>query len=271
MSKKFDKNKNRNMKMMFQYMIGHPVDRIASGNGVSTATLYQVLKANNIPLKTERDAREYFKKKVFTALTREKKTVSEISAEMGLPSELIGGFIKYEYELMEKKKEKEQSVSKPKTLGKAGLIGSLPSSQDKGVRGSQTSEEKQVRDSFNSDKEKELEESSLINVFEGDFSDEDEVKLVLLRELLRYAASINELDDYSNDPLLLPEYLLPIDIVISKDMVARVLEGYSNEEIATIHRTDVELVDDLIQGGLDRNTFRDRFIKSLIKRGLIVI
>lgn len=265
-------NYNRDLSMMFKYMIGQPVEQIAKESEVSTATLYKVLKSNNIPLKTEKEAREYFKNKIFYALYKEKKTVDFISKELGLPSDLIGAYVRYEYDQIAAKKAIEEKKKKQSdsSLGKAGLIGNLPSSHDKGLKLSQTVEEKQKRELFEQNEDKvQLNDDSLGEMFVDDFNEDERVKLVLLRELLRHASSVTNMTDYSDDPLLLPDYLLPIDIVIMKDITARSVEGQSASSIANGHRTDESLVVDLIVNGLSRDEFRDRFIKSLIKRGLI--
>jgi hypothetical protein len=265
-------NYNRDLAMMFKYMIGNHVEKIAKEHEVSTSTLYKVLKSNNIPLKTEREAREYFKKKIFFALSKEKKTVVEISKELGLPTELVNGYVRFEYDQMAHKKALEDKKKKKvdSSLGKAGLIGNLPSSHDTGLKVSQTLEEKRKRELFDKNEDKvRLTNDNLSEIFEDDFSDVEKTKLVVLRELLRHASTVTDIPDYSDDPLLLPDYLLPIDIVIMKDITARTVEGQTSVSIANVHRTDEQLVVDLVESGVSRDEFRDRFIKSLIKKGLI--
>lgn len=259
-------NQQRDLMIMFKYMIGQPVEQIAKSSKVSLSTLYKVLKSYNIPLKSEKEASEYFRRRIFTMLLKEKKTVQQIAQELGLPYDLVNGYIRFEYDRMQKEEAKKKASVKQ--LGIDGLVGRLDSSSKTGLNISLTEEEKRKREEFEK-KESKVKDDVLVDLFGDEFSDREKVKLVLLRELLRYASEVTNMPDYSRDPLLLPDYLLPIDIVIMKDITARSVNGESVEEIAKVHRTDVQLVIDVIEKGIPREEFRDRFIKSLVKRGLI--
>lgn len=264
MSKNVEKEQ-RELRIMLKYMVGVHVDTVASQESVSKTTIYNIVKKNNIPLKQDKVVRKQFRDKVFRSLVKEGKSVKDISKELGIPESAVNGYINFEYSKLNKAKKKKEA--KGLKLGKGGLSGRVGKDHEEaGLRLSDTKGNIKKRDTvINEGKSIEIGEGSL----GGSSDEEDKVKLVMLRELLRYASSVSGLPDYSRDPLLISDYLLPVDLVIMKDISARMVSGEGIEDIARVHRTEVGIVNDVIEKGISRNEFRDKFIRSLVKRGLI--
>lgn len=277
----------RDVRAACAYMGGELVDNICKREGMSKETLYRILRVNNIELRRN-DVNNHFRNMIFDKVLLEKKKFHEVSAETGIPLDIIQGYameeIRRSQERESRRKKVTGGVSKPvnrtevkeevsqtrkeKALGKDGLIGLLPSSSNQGLNISQTLEERSKRESAES-ADDETKDDKLVGMFNDVWTEDEALKLSLLRELLRHAATVTTLPDYSKDGLLVPDLLLPVDIVIMKDITERSVSGEDVKSIAALHRTDVSLVVDLLNGGMSRDTFRDRFIKSLVNRGLI--
>lgn len=260
---------SRDSRVLFEYIMGEKVKDIADRHRISTKTLYELLYSYGIPKKGQKETLELYSKEIFRKVTRERKSLTEVAREVKLPVDVVKAFIQREYKQIDKKAQSsvKEVPSKPKPnkgLGKDGLIGHLPSSNKPGLSISQTYEDAQKRESVEDDKV-----NKFADMLGEGFDDEEKVKLSLLRALLKHASEHTDMTDYSEDLLLLPDYLLPIDLVIMKDMTRRSVEGEKVRKIASAHRTDEKLVSDLLTKGVDRNEFRERFIKSLVDRGLI--
>lgn len=286
--------RQRDIKLICEYMSGESIDSIVNKAGISTSTLYSILRDNNIRLKLkDKAASDYFRRTIFQDFVSRKKTFDEIARDTGIPLDVVNAYARFVIANLEAERAKgklksktakttaARPVSKPgvsnkgvaeskkvKSLGKDGLIGQLPYSDDRGLNISQTVEERSKRDSID-EVEEEVKEEKLVDMFGDDWSDEEALQLELLRGLLLYASKVTSLPDYSKDNLLVPNLVFPVDIVIMKDITARSLSGESVESIAATHRTDVSLVSDLLSGKVDRDAFRDKFINSLVNRGLI--
>lgn len=89
--------------------------------------------------------------------------------------------------------------------------------------------------------------------------------LLYLRAALKYSAEAYDMTDYSRDAFLVPEYILPIDIIIMKDIVERFNTGQSVESISRNHMISEDLVIEVLNGEIDRLNFRRRFFKGLIE------
>ena len=259
----------RDAAVLLDYIRGVKVHDILANHRIHTQSLYNLLDAYGIPKKSHEETQKKYSREIFKRVVRERKSVSSVANELSLPVEVVKAFIQKEYSDIAQQKQKSvkavPSPSKPKAgLGKDGLIGHLPSSNKPGLSISQTYEDVQKRESVEDDSV-----NDFANMLGEGFDDEEKVKLSLLRALLKHASEHTDMVDYSEDSLLLPDYLLPIDLVIMKDMTRRSVEGEKVRKIAYAHRTDEKLVSDLLTKGLDRNVFRERFIKSLVDRGLI--
>lgn len=277
----------RDVRAACAYMSGELVDNISKREGMSKETLYRFLRTNNIEYRRN-DVNKHFRNKIFSAVLHEKKTLDQISRELGIPLDIIKAYAMTELQRSQEREARKKKVNggsvrpatrqvepeavtpvrKEKPLGKDGLIGLLPSSSNQGLNISQTLEERSKRESAES-ADDEKQDDKLVGMFNDVWTEEEALKLSLLRELLRHAATVTTLPDYSKDGLLVPDLLLPVDIVIMKDITERSVSGEDVKSIAALHRTDVSLVVDLLNGGLSRDAFRDRFIKSLVNRGLI--
>lgn len=89
--------------------------------------------------------------------------------------------------------------------------------------------------------------------------------LMYLRAALKYSAEEFDMTDYSKDQFLVPDYILPIDIIIMKDINERFNRlGEKSNAIARYHRVDEQLVIDVVNGEVSREEFRKRFFKSLM-------
>lgn len=259
----------RDSDILLDYIRGTKVQEILLNYKIHTQTLYNLLDTYGIPKKSHEETQKRYSREIFKRVVRERQSVASVADELRLPVEVVRAFIQKEYSAIDQQKKKSVQVappvSKPKTgLGKDGLIGHLPSSNKPGLSISQTYEDVQKRESVEDDKV-----SEFADMLGEGFDDEEKLKLSLLRALLKHASEHTDMVDYSEDSLLLPDYLLPIDLVIMKDMTKRSVEGEKVRKIASAHRTDERLVSDLLTKGLDRHEFRERFIKSLVDRGLI--
>lgn len=88
--------------------------------------------------------------------------------------------------------------------------------------------------------------------------------MMYLRAALKYSAEEFDMTDYSKDQFLVPDYVLPIDIILMKDITERFNSlGESIESIAKYHRISPDLVSDVLNGEIKRDEFRKRFFKSL--------
>ena len=255
---------------LFNYITGKTVEETLSSSGISNRALYKLLDDFAIPRKSNRDTYLHYRQEIRSRSVIDKKSVGQISREVNLPEDLVRRFLVHEYNLAKEQQKRKAAESKPvvetRGLGKAGLIGHLPSSNKPGLSISQTLEEKQKRESVEDDSSN---VEKFADMLEEGFEESEKEKLALLRALLKHASEKTDMQDYSEDVLLLPDYLLPIDLVIMKDITKRSVSGEKVKSIAAVHRTDEKLVSDLLTKGLSRDAFRNRYIKSLVDRGLI--
>lgn len=205
-------------------------------------------------------------------LAKEGMTFEEVAKDMKLPKAFVNGYVNYQRAEVMRREEKKREEKKQ--LQKSGIVKKRKKKKkredDEGLKIVETIEEKVIED-LGEEKVGE----GLSKAFGGssnsdDNLEEDEkLKLAMLRELLRYASTVTNIPDYSNDPLLVADYLLPVDILIMKDIAVRMSHGEDLEDIALIHRADLDIIEDMFEGGLERMEFQKRYISSLVKRGLV--
>lgn len=284
-----DPNALRNKKIGYLYLQGKPVKQISEKFSLSDSTIYRVLRRYSIDTSRKQgEVRASYRKKILQGV-RQKKSIVEIAAVLKLPPEIVNGILTTELKKLQKQKEidKQKELANRKSGEKkltdkakidkttfatpTGKVDTV--SKDKAPQRLLTPLEQKgyFMNKNTLYKEAPTEPADaefdmvmqLLNQQSVSLTKTDRSILDLLRACLKYSSSNYNMTDYSGDPYLLPDYLLPLDIMIQKDIVARQHKGLTVAETAKHHRIDEETVQGVLSGQLSRTAFRNNYFLSL--------
>ena len=280
-SEKYEKGDalfHRNLRIIYDYIQGNPVKRIAETYGLSDSTLYKTFKRYGIELrKTETSIDAKTLKATVLKMISANKSIEEISQKLGIPEAMVSGFVTSAFEKMktdmeaerEHDKKAESRSLKKESLEPAGRKKwnrfspaiSLTDAKTKGYFVN-----KNAKFKGEAEKPTPQEYTAVMTLLSGEsatLTRTERMILDLLRASLEYSARAYNMTDYSKDPYLVPDYLLPLDVMIQKDIVSRYAEGSSVKEISSHHRIASSVVKATVSGKLTREEFRETLFKSL--------
>lgn len=269
---------HRNLRIIYDYIQGNPVKRLSESYELSDSTLYKIFKRYEIELrKNETTIDTKTVKAAVLKLVSANKSIEEISQKLGIPEAMISGFVTSEFAKMKKEMEVEREHGKKaeaRSLDKESLEPagrkrwnrfspalSVTDAKSKGYFVN-----KNAKFKGEAEKPTEKEYTAVMGLLSGEsvsLTRTERLIMDLLRASLEYSSRAYNMTDYSKDPYLVPDYLLPLDVMLQKDIVARYAAGSSVQAIASHHRIEPTIVKATVSGKLNREEFRETLFKSL--------